>query len=120
MTAIDNARALVARDDARLDRIRAAGFRTIGLMAPRHRELRDLVAEHDRQMAERTWEYRPGERWFDRDGVENWFVQSGVLAPGYVDKYISEGGEVIRRVVGPWETVESMPTDHTDGSSDAD
>lgn len=62
---------------------------------------------------EPNWEYVPGHRWVDRDGVEHWFVQSGTIAHGYVNKYISEGGEVIRRVVGPWETVEAMPTEHT-------
>jgi hypothetical protein len=51
------------------------------------------------------WEYRPGHRWVDRDGVEHWFVQNGVIAPGYIKKYIEEGGEVIRTRVGPWEVV---------------
>jgi hypothetical protein len=49
------------------------------------------------------WEYVPGHRWVDRDGEEHWFVQSGTIAPDYVDKYVKEGGEVIRRQVGPWE-----------------
>lgn len=56
MSVIDNARALVASDDARLDRIRSAGFRTIGLMAPRHRVLRELIAEHERLAAQPTFQ----------------------------------------------------------------
>lgn len=52
---------------------------------------------------ELPWEYSPGHRWVDRDGVEHWFVQSGVIAPGYVEQYLKEGGEVVRRRVGPYE-----------------
>lgn len=54
-------------------------------------------------------EYAPGHRWVDRDGGEHWFVQAGVIAPGYVDKYVREGGEVIYREVGPWRVYK--PTD---------
>lgn len=55
--------------------------------------------------AESVWEYQPGHAWTDRDGEQRWFVQSGVIAPGYVTEYISEGGGALRRKVGPWETV---------------
>lgn len=52
------------------------------------------------------WEYSPGHRWVDRNGEEQWFVRAGVVAPGYVEEYMEEHGDVIRRRVGPWETVE--------------
>lgn len=55
--------------------------------------------------AEAEWEYVPGEIWTDRSGGKHVAVQSGVIAPGYVDTYIAEGGDVLRRKVGPWETV---------------
>jgi hypothetical protein len=51
------------------------------------------------------WEYVPGHKWTDRNGGVHWFVGSGVISPGYVEKYIGQGGEVIRRRVGPWEEV---------------
>lgn len=49
------------------------------------------------------WEYKPG--WIDADGRV--FAQSGVIAPGYVKQFMAEGGEVIRRRVGKFETVEA-------------
>lgn len=52
---------------------------------------------------EGEYEYSPGHRWIDRNGEEHWFVGNGVIAPGYVEKYKEEGGEVIRRHVGEWE-----------------
>lgn len=51
------------------------------------------------------WEYVPGEIWTDRFGGTHVTVQSGVIASGYVDTYIAEGGDVLRRKVGPWESV---------------
>ena len=63
-----------------------------------------------------TLEYRPGYRWVDRDGGEHWFVQSGVIAPDYVDEYVREGGEVVCREVGPWRTYQPTVQDHTNGS----
>lgn len=51
------------------------------------------------------WEYVPGHRWVDANGGEHWFVGNGTIAPGYVKKYIAEGGEVLRRKVGEWEEV---------------
>ncbi len=55
--------------------------------------------------AEVKWEYVPGEIWTDRFGSTHVAVQNGVIAPDYVSDYIAEGGEVLRRKVGPWETV---------------
>lgn len=52
-------------------------------------------------MSEQRWEYVPG--WLGPDGEA--FVLSGVIAPGYVAQFIAEGGEVLRRKVGPFETV---------------
>jgi hypothetical protein len=58
-------------------------------------------------------EYQPGHRWTDRHGVEHWFAGSGVIAPDYVDEYVREGGEVIFREVGPWQTYQ--PTEPCPG-----
>lgn len=49
------------------------------------------------------WEYKPG--YIEADGRV--FAQSGVIAPGYVEQFMAEGGEVIRRRVGKFETVEA-------------
>lgn len=53
-----------------------------------------------------TVEYVPGHRWVDANGEERWFVQPGTIAPDYVDTYVREGGEVLHREVGPWQTYE--------------
>ena len=58
-----------------------------------------------RKRPEPEWEYVPGHRWVDRDGKERWFVQAGTIAEGYLGTYIADGGQVIRRQVGPWEQV---------------
>jgi hypothetical protein len=57
------------------------------------------------KVVDSEWEYVRGHRWVDREGGEHWFVQAGTIAPGYLEKYIAEGGGVIRRKVGPWEVV---------------
>lgn len=49
------------------------------------------------------WEYKPG--YIEADGRV--FAQSGVIAPGYVQQFMAEGGDVIRRRVGKFETVEA-------------
>lgn len=61
------------------------------------------------------WEYAPGHRWVDHEGNDQWFVQSGRIKPSYVARFIAEGGEVIRRKVGPWEVVagSTRTPDHT-------
>jgi hypothetical protein len=56
------------------------------------------------------WEYSPG--YILNDGYV--FVQSGVIAPRYVQQFMAEGGEVIRRRVGKYETVHPIPD--TEGS----
>lgn len=50
------------------------------------------------------WEYSPGH--LDHRVEGGAFVRSSVIAPTYVQQYISEGGEVLRRLVGPWEEVQ--------------
>lgn len=52
-------------------------------------------------MSEKRWEYVPG--WIGKDGRAR--VGQGVIAPGYVAQFITEGGEVLRREVGGFETV---------------
>jgi hypothetical protein len=52
-------------------------------------------------MREKSWEYVPG--WIGDDGRAR--IRSGTIAPGFVAQYIAEGGEVVRREVGPFETV---------------
>jgi hypothetical protein len=73
----------------------------------------ELPEEAEAEVLE--WEYVPGHRWVDRDGVEHWFVQSGVIKPTYVKTYLAEGGEVLRRRVGQWEevdgTTQALPAD---------
>ena len=54
MTALENARALIAQDDERLDRLRQAGFRIEGIFGPRHTALRALADEHERLTAPPT------------------------------------------------------------------
>jgi len=53
MSAIDNARAIISHDDARLERIRAAGIPTEGpLFGPRHTALRDLIGAYENLSAQ--------------------------------------------------------------------
>jgi len=107
MTALDNARAALAYIEP------GPGLAAVVALIDEHKRVLAEMHQREFRAAQPRWEYCPGHRWVDRDGVERWFAQSGTIAPGYVDKYISEGGEVIRRVVGPWETVESASTVHT-------
>lgn len=52
-----------------------------------------------------NWEYAPGHHWIDKNGEGHWFVQAGTISPGYVQEYMAQGREAIRRRVGPWEPV---------------
>jgi hypothetical protein len=61
------------------------------------------------------WEYRPG-RIDDADGRAR-ITSPATIAPDYVAEYLAEGGEVVRRQVGPWETVTQ---DHRNGSATRD
>ena len=50
-----------------------------------------------------TTEYRPG--WIGDDGRAR-ITSPATVHPDYVAEYRAEGGEVVRRLVGPWEVVE--------------
>lgn len=51
-------------------------------------------------LEETEWEYRP------KHGP---LVRSGTISPEYVDEYVAEGGTVVRRRVGPYETYHPHP-----------
>ena len=61
--------------------------------------LRALVVEYETF----TTEYRPG--WIGDDGRAR-ITSPATVHPDYVAEYRAEGGEVVRRLVGPWEVVE--------------
>jgi hypothetical protein len=59
------------------------------------------------------WEYRPG--YLMKDGRV--FAQASIIAPGYVRKFLAEGGDVIRRRVGEFETVTTDNAPEEEGSA---
>ena len=63
---------------------------------------------------EMRWEYKPG--FLNKQGRA--FISGGVIAPGYVAQFIAEGGEVVRRKVGDFETVtaDNAPTDEDEST----
>lgn len=102
-------------EELRAERDRLAQREAIGIDqrgTPYWRALaEDAIAERNvlrrRLSAEREtpaegWEYRPGR--IGADGRAR-ITSPATIAPDYVREYMAEGGEVVRRRVGPWEEV---------------
>ena len=63
-----------------------------------------ILSPTERETPAGEWEYRPGH--IGADGRAR-ITSPATIAPDYVREYMAEGGEVVRRRVGPWEEVVS-------------
>lgn len=120
MSAIDNARAALAKYELAVegghegheDRVDAA----IDALGP----LRDLIAEHELLDAQPGWEY--GVTGFDstRPVSLRETLEGALEAHRYWIDVIKAPSLIYRRrpavAAGAWEQIESMPTDHTNRS----
>ena len=101
MSVLDEAKAALAEIDAFNEKWPYASLSHDGepIPHPLLDVLRALVVEYETF----TTEYRPG--WIGDDGRAR-ITSPATVHPDYVAEYRAEGGEVVRRLAGPWEVVE--------------